>query len=222
MIPNKKTDFSLGVQHRIFNNELRKRRIKLGLTQIQLGKMVGVGKSTINHYESFRQYPTTINVANKIAEVLKTTPSILFPEWLKVFKPKRTTIITEHSVTEPLLESSVPQYLLNDGNEQFEDLVEKKVYKDAIEKGLSTLTEREAKVISLRFGLESMPNNKDCTLENVGRIFGVSRNRIRQIEDKAIRKMKYSVGKKLGVKYKEKINPFSKNEWDRYKNEAIY
>lgn len=222
MTSNKKRDFSLGVQHRIFNNELRKRRIKLGITQIQLGKMVGVGKSTINHFESFRQYPATLEVANKIAQVLKTSPSVLFPEWLKVFKPKKTTIVTEHLITEPLLENSIPQHLLSDGNEQFEDLVDKKVYHDAIEHGLSVLKERESKIIGLRFGLEPMPDNKQPTLENIGRIFGVSRDRIRQIEDKAIRRMKDTVGKRLGVKYKKKINPFSQNDWDRYKNEAIY
>ena len=53
---------------------------------------------------------------------------------------------------------------------------------------LSTLTEREEKVLRLRFGL----NDGQCrTLEEVGQIFGVTRERIRQIEAKALRKLRH-------------------------------
>ena len=53
---------------------------------------------------------------------------------------------------------------------------------------LATLTEREEKVIRLRFGLE---DGKPRTLEEVGQIFGVTRERIRQIEAKALRKLRH-------------------------------
>ena len=53
---------------------------------------------------------------------------------------------------------------------------------------LSTLTDREEKVLRLRFGL----NDGQCrTLEEVGQIFGVTRERIRQIEAKALRKLRH-------------------------------
>jgi len=52
---------------------------------------------------------------------------------------------------------------------------------------LSTLSEREAQVIVYRFGLLG---NDPSTLEQVGGVFGVTRERIRQIEAKAIRKMR--------------------------------
>ncbi len=57
-----------------------------------------------------------------------------------------------------------------------------------VEKILSTLTDREAKIIKLRFGIDS---GYPRTLEEVGRIFRVTRERVRQIEAKAIRKLRH-------------------------------
>ena len=60
---------------------------------------------------------------------------------------------------------------------------------------LGTLSERERKVLQLRFGLE---DGRDRTLEEVGREFGVTRERIRQIEAKALRKLRHpSLARKL-------------------------
>ena len=59
--------------------------------------------------------------------------------------------------------------------------------KDEINAVLSTLTEREEKVLRLRFGLE---DGRTRTLEEVGKEFDVTRERIRQIEAKALRKLK--------------------------------
>ncbi len=59
---------------------------------------------------------------------------------------------------------------------------------EALSEILKTLTEREADVLRLRFG---MYDGKTHTLEEVGQIFGVTRERIRQIENKAIRKLRH-------------------------------
>ncbi len=60
--------------------------------------------------------------------------------------------------------------------------------KEKIEDVLSTLTEREKKVLIMRFGIG---NGSDHTLEEVGRVLGVTRERVRQIEAKAIRKLRH-------------------------------
>ena len=58
----------------------------------------------------------------------------------------------------------------------------------AIKKVLASLTPREAKILRMRFGIDE---RKDYTLEEVGQEFGVTRERIRQIEAKAVRKLKH-------------------------------
>ena len=63
---------------------------------------------------------------------------------------------------------------------------------------LDTLTEREAQVLRLRFGLT---DGKSRTLEEVGDEFGVTRERIRQIENKALRKLKHPSRAKLLADY---------------------
>ena len=60
--------------------------------------------------------------------------------------------------------------------------------KEQLNEVLSTLTDREAKVLRLRFGLE---DGRSRTLEEVGKEFDVTRERIRQIEAKALRKLRH-------------------------------
>ncbi len=68
-----------------------------------------------------------------------------------------------------------------------EEYASRELLKDEINAVLSTLTDREKKVLELRFGLI---DGKTRTLEEVGREFNVTRERIRQIEAKAIRKLR--------------------------------
>jgi RNA polymerase primary sigma factor len=69
-----------------------------------------------------------------------------------------------------------------------EEQATRELLKDQLQEVLESLSPREARVLMLRFGLE---DGKQRTLEEVGREFGVTRERIRQIEAKAIRKLKH-------------------------------
>jgi RNA polymerase primary sigma factor len=60
--------------------------------------------------------------------------------------------------------------------------------RDIVKDVLDSLTPREAKVMRMRFGIEM---TSDHTLEEVGKQFDVTRERVRQIEAKALRKMKH-------------------------------
>jgi RNA polymerase primary sigma factor len=64
----------------------------------------------------------------------------------------------------------------------------RQVLRQQIEEVLGTITPREQRILQLRFGLE---DGRSRTLEEVGKEFGVTRERIRQIEAKALRKLRH-------------------------------
>ncbi len=68
------------------------------------------------------------------------------------------------------------------------DAASRQLLKEQIRSALGVLTERERQVLEMRFGLI---DGQDNTLEEVGRFFGVTRERIRQIESKALRKLRH-------------------------------
>ena len=68
------------------------------------------------------------------------------------------------------------------------DAASAQLLREQVQEVLNSLTERESRVLKLRFGLE---DGRTRTLEEVGREFGVTRERIRQIEAKAIRKLRH-------------------------------
>lgn len=80
------------------------------------------------------------------------------------------------------------------------DETSKELLRESIEEVLSSLDERESKVLSLRFGLMG---ETPKTLEEVGKIFNVTRERIRQIEAKALRKLRHPSRRKKLQDYLE-------------------
>ena len=65
--------------------------------------------------------------------------------------------------------------------------IARQLLKADLNKVLKTLNDREIGVMKLRYGLE---DGRMRTLEEIGRVFGVTRERVRQIESKAMRKLK--------------------------------
>lgn len=80
------------------------------------------------------------------------------------------------------------------------ELTSQRLLRENIEEVLSALSDREGKVLEMRFGLLGA---KPMTLEEVGREFGVTRERIRQIEAKALRKLKHPSKRKMLQDYLE-------------------
>ena len=92
-------------------------------------------------------------------------------------------------------DSHLVDFIQDDDSPAPQDSAAYTLLREQLEEVMGTLTSREAKVLKLRFGLE---DGKARTLEEVGREFMVTRERIRQIEAKALRKLRHpSRSKKL-------------------------
>ena len=92
-------------------------------------------------------------------------------------------------------DSHLGDFIPDDDSPSPQDADSYTMLKEQLNEVLETLTPREAKVLRLRFGLD---DGKARTLEEVGKEFSVTRERIRQIEAKALRKLRHpSKSKKL-------------------------
>ena len=92
-------------------------------------------------------------------------------------------------------DSHLGDFIQDDESPAPQDAAAYTLLREQLEEVMKTLTPREAKVLKLRFGLE---DGKTRTLEEVGKEFNVTRERIRQIEAKALRKLRHpSRSKKL-------------------------
>ena len=85
-----------------------------------------------------------------------------------------------------LIESEEDVYVYVYAPDEYEEVLDS-ILSDQLMVMLDSLTEREKKVVELRYGLRC---KRPYTLEEIGGIMGVTRERIRQIEDKALRKLR--------------------------------
>ena len=119
--------------------------------------------------------------AEEIAEELDIAPD----EVREILRMSQLPISLEKPIGEEE-ESSLGDFVPDEQAESPFDTASLSLRREDIENALASLPERERKVIELRFGLQGEP---PCTLEEVGRAFGVTRERIRQIENNTLKKL---------------------------------
>jgi RNA polymerase primary sigma factor len=136
--------------------------------------------------------------AEEIGDELALTPERV----REIFKISQEVTSLEAPVGEDG-ESFLGDFIPDDSQLSPVDQASKQLLKDHLEEVLSTLSDREARVLRYRFGLDPSTGHKAMTLEEVGRVFGVTRERIRQIEAKALRKLKHPSRRKKLQDYLE-------------------
>jgi RNA polymerase sigma factor (sigma-70 family) len=176
-------NLEIGIKRTVFNSSMRKIRRERGLTQKELGEKAGLTTNKISHIELLKIIPT-YDEADKIADVLKTTINeILPPRVYEKIVPKVKDIPHEvyFDVVPLLLEDKEITQLESPRNEmkEIEDDINRKMI---LEKYLNQMPDKYVKVLRLRFGLD---DGVSRTLEETGREFGVTRERIRQMEYRA-------------------------------------
>jgi len=147
----------------------------------------GISMTAIHNYVGLRKSPVLKDgqwsrTAERIADALGTLVEDLFP--LRLYEMETTRAVVE-----------IPLSALPPSSEELrsllpapEDVVAAGELRSTVAEILGTLTEREAAVLRSRFGIGEEPR----TLRDIGEDLGVQQERIRQIEAKALRKLRHS------------------------------
>jgi RNA polymerase sigma factor (sigma-70 family) len=189
--------FEIAVKARAKHGLIFKYMTEHGLTWLEMAEKIGISTGTFSKIIHFRWAPTENYQNKKVVEKLCNffhcdLEDILPNELARQIKnnsdiaellQEEQTVYKEIDV-EYLGYDEIPQNLL-----AYEEDFSKQIdLRETIKKVLQTLTLREGEVIKMRFGIGDGVGH---TLEEVGAEFGVTRERIRGIEAKAIRKLKH-------------------------------
>lgn len=174
---------------KIKNNRLLNLWESSGLKLDDFCAKFGICKGTWYQMVSLKRYPSEM-LANKIATALGVLAEDLWPPYLR----KISTTVSKRTIPEPILlalSAAKDCFVLDDPNRNLFN--EEKA--EGLEKAMQRLAPREKMVLEMRFGLK---DNAETTLEDTAKAFYVSKERIRQIEAKALKKLsRYAPGEIL-------------------------
>ena len=154
------------------------RIVRLPLNRV--GSLNKISKTFSELEQKFEREPSP----EELAEVLEVTAS----EVVDTMKISGRHV----SMDAPFVhgeENSLLDVLENDGDEKPDDGLMTDSLRKEVQRALSTLTQREADVITLYFGLNG---EHAMTLEEIGEKFNLTRERVRQIKEKAIRRLRHT------------------------------
>lgn len=131
-------------------------------------------------FQKFNREPTPEEIAEKI-------PGMDAAKVTDLLSVSQDTISLE-SPTGDEEDSTLGDFIKDDSIKGPEDVFKSEALKDQIDKVLKELPEREEAIVRMRFGLDGTGTVK--TLDEVGKIYGITKERVRQIENKAMRRLK--------------------------------
>ena len=154
------------------------RVVRLPLNRV--GALNKIGKAFSNLEQEFEREPS----ANEIAEELEMTPYEV-SDTLKI-SGKHLSLDAPFNQGE---DNRLLDVIENDHQPPPDNLLESESLRIEVRRALTTLSDREAEVIKLYFGLE---REHPLTLEEIGERFNLTRERVRQIKEKAIRRLRHT------------------------------
>lgn len=128
--------------------------------------------------QELRRDPST----EEVAEAAKLTPEIV--ESLQTLNAAEIRLDAPIGDTD---DSQLVERFITEEAAEPESAVEERLLAEQIEEALETLTPRDARVLRLYFGLEG---GREHTLEEIGNMLGVTRERVRQLRDRALRRLR--------------------------------
>jgi RNA polymerase sigma factor (sigma-70 family) len=173
------------------NARLVDARKERGFAGDAMAEAAGISRGRLREIETLKRIPTEGEMV-KIACVLEKPIDHLFPEDVLsavragVFAKRKATLGVPQIIR--LTEARRQELITDGGLDSVEDAINRDLLAGSIHEILGTLTPREQRLLELRFGLDGQGAK---TLERVGMDFGVTRDRIHQIEAKALRKLRH-------------------------------
>ena len=131
-------------------------------------------------FRSLGRVPNSQELAEKLDVPIEKVEWMLQVSWLP--------LSLESPINEDEEDSELGQFVEDQVTPTPMESTYSKLLREKIEEVLDSLPPREARILKLRFGLE---NGHNYTLEEVGEKFGLTRERIRQIESKALRRLRH-------------------------------
>jgi len=175
-----------------YNARLIAARKERGWTQKDMSQLTGISTSYLGNIETLRDIPTQ-RVMDEISAALNLAQDYLFPENLMeamregLFDHRVAELEEQQLIrlTEARRTRMLPPHITD---EEMVAVADRAILKKKLDEVLGQLTPREQRVLKLRFGLE---DGMARTLEEVGKEFGLSKDQIKQIEAKALRKLRH-------------------------------
>jgi len=162
------------------------RTIRIPVHMVEtINKLVRIRRRLLQEYG---REPTAEELAKAMSDSTRGDAGIFTPERIReIEKVSQDPVSLETPIGEEE-DSHLGDFLPDESIPAPMDAASQQLLREQVEDVLASLTSRERRVLQLRFGLE---DGRSRTLEEVGREFGVTRERIRQIEAKALRKLRH-------------------------------
>ena len=176
-------EFRVGIKARVFNWSLDRAIKAKGWKRAEAAKACGVTLQTLFHWLAFRVYPRE-NKRMDASIALGVLEETIFPEGIEGFRitkqPEPISFGKDEAVALGLCSQEADP----------EQIAIQESFQESVQWAMQGLKEREKLVLKLRFGLEG---EEPLTLQDAGVILGVTGNRVREIQAKAVRKLRRSL-----------------------------
>ncbi|HRW74874.1 MAG: RNA polymerase sigma factor RpoD/SigA [Saprospiraceae bacterium] len=155
------------------------RIVRLPLNKV--GSYNKVNEAFLSFVQEFEREPTH----EELAELLEMTPR----EVSNMLRGTNRHLSVDAPINGEESDATMLDVLINDGETSPDNTLMEESLKDEVQHGLSMLSPREVEVLSAYYGLNGY---KSLTLEEIGEQFGLTRERVRQIKERAIRRLRKS------------------------------
>lgn len=181
----------IGMQSRLYNAEIRNRRLELGLTQKELGAKIGYPNGqSVGKAESLYTVDASSPVILKLAELFGTEPELLCPPWLYMMEGIPTKADRQNELTQPLLEQVVAQKMALPYTQPAtqERDIDREILAKTMKDLILVLTPLQQQIVTLAFGLDGAHQR---TIGEIASLLHSSSSSIGQAFKNSVEKLKH-------------------------------